>query len=458
MNHPAMTTQIESLQHQIVAFSTKQHLTMDAADLTNKFNILHNFSISEVTEGLCMKGHIRTKEKCPECGSGFNNFGNILACLSCLQKAKISIPERFYIDIFWNGRQRKIYSDNNGRVLNSYELASRVLTEIRQKIDKHKFEPADYVAKSYQALQWEQYCLDFLARRKEKKERKEISPSTLRNNISVVNSYLINSSYFVGKDIRDIRAGDIEDFRLSLPKELKLSSQKEKLSTLHTIFKEAKKRGDIKAIPDFPVIKPQGSHRKWIDTETRDIVLHHIPDRHKPIFIFILYQGVRPGEARALQWEDVNLKNKSVCIRRTFSGVEYQGDCTKTKKERPLPLDDIVYKMLKGLHIKGMTGFVFRQEKTGKPYKTPCILNAAWDKAVKDAGVPRVSLYEGTRHSFASQAVQRGVDIYALQLWLGHASTKMTQKYAHMGLDGLQRVLDIKEGKVMKMKKKRHKK
>jgi len=446
--------QLSALQAQLVAW---QQQSASAADLTNNINLLHNLSYNEVMEGLCMKGHIRAKGKCEECGNNFKDFGHILACETCLSKAKISIPKRLYLEIFWNGKQRKIYSDNDGRVLNSYELAQRVVSEIRQKIDKHKFNPADYVAKSYQALQWEQYCKNYLARRKEKKERGELSLSTLLHDQYTVGKYITFFASFAGKDLRDIRAGDIEDFRLSLPKKLKLSSQKETLSILHNIFQEAKKREDLKVIPDFPLIKTMEVQRKWLDEEAQTLIFAHIPDRHKAIFTFMFKQGCRPGEARALQWEDVDMINKYVHIRRTFSRGEYQADRTKTKRGRILPLNDEVCEILKGMHVKGISGFVFRQERTGKPYLAGCTLNDVWDTALKLAGVPRVTLYEGTRHSFASQAVQEGVDLYGLQKFLGHTDSKMTERYTHIGVEGLQRVLDIKEGKVVKMGKRKEK-
>jgi len=192
----------------------------------------------------------------------------------------------------------------------------------------------------------------------------------------------------------------------------------------------------------------------WIDIDAQEAILRHIPDRHKPIFTFMFRQGCRPGEARALQWEDVDMVNRSVHIRRTFSRDEYQPDRTKTRAGRIVPLSDDVYLVLKGMHVKGISGFVFRQQ-SGKPYSNPDTLNQIWDIAIKKAGVPRVTLYEGTRHSFASQAVKRGVDLYGLQKFLGHSSIAMTSRYAHMELDGLQRVLDTKEGKVVEMKKKK---
>ena len=401
-----------------------------------------------------MVGHIRAKSKCGECGTGFKDFGKGMACPTCLSQGKFSVPDRFYIEIFWNGKQRKIYSDNDGRILSSYELAQRVLTEIRQKIDKHKFDPADYVAKSYQALRFDQYCRDYLVRRESLRDRGELTYSTVMGNKYQIERYIIPSEHLAKKDIRDIRAGDIEDFRLSLPKKLKSSSQYKILSDLSSIFESAKKREDIKTIPDFPIIKPQESVKHWLDEETQEAIFVHISDRHKPIFTFMVRQGVRPGEARALQWEDVDMGNRVVTIRRTFSRTVYQ-DCTKTKRSRAIPLDGKVFETLKRMHVKGISGFVFRQKRNGKEYHNPDTLNWIWDTAVEKAGVTRITLYEGTRHSFASQAGNKGVELHSLQKFMGHTTSVTTEKYTHLNMEGLQRVLDVKEGKVVKLEKRK---
>jgi len=42
--------------------------------------------------------------------------------------------------------------------------------------------------------------------------------------------------------------------------------------------------------------------------------------------------------------------------------------------------------------------------------------------ALEAAGMPDISLYEGTKHSFARDAIRRGVPERHLQTFLGHAS------------------------------------
>jgi len=59
-------------------------------------------------------------------------------------------------------------------------------------------------------------------------------------------------------------------------------------------------------------------------------------------------------------------------------------------------------------------------------------LGEIWAKAVRDAGLPHVPLYQGTEHSFATDAIRRGVRERLLQWFLGHASVISTRRYARL--------------------------
>jgi hypothetical protein len=57
-------------------------------------------------------------------------------------------------------------------------------------------------------------------------------------------------------------------------------------------------------------------------------------------------------------------------------------------------------------------------------------LQARWSAALEAAGMPDISLYEGTKHSFATDAIRRGVPARHLQTFLGHASIESARRYA----------------------------
>jgi Phage integrase family len=73
-------------------------------------------------------------------------------------------------------------------------------------------------------------------------------------------------------------------------------------------------------------------------------------------------------------------------------------------------------------------------------------LQKAWNRAVKAAELPPISLYEGTKHSFATDAIRRGVPERHLQTFLGHASVEATRRYARLANNAMLEVLRPSDG------------
>ena len=124
---------------------------------------------------------------------------------------------------------------------------------------------------------------------------------------------------------------------------------------------------------------------------------------------------------------------------------------TKTNNSGLLPLDHefkkIYLKMEKGFP----EDFVFKKQKDrgkGKPF-SESYLRKAWNEARKKAKVEKITLYEGTRHSLASQAINRGVPISTIQKFLRHESPKMTERYAHLKTESLK---IAQRGKIINIK------
>jgi integrase len=58
-----------------------------------------------------------------------------------------------------------------------------------------------------------------------------------------------------------------------------------------------------------------------------------------------------------------------------------------------------------------------------------------------DAELPHISLYEGTKHSVATDAIRRGVTERHLQRFLGHKNVPSTRRYARLADNALFEVL-----------------
>jgi integrase len=118
----------------------------------------------------------------------------------------------------------------------------------------------------------------------------------------------------------------------------------------------------------------------WADKVTQDLIIQKIQNRFTdvPFINFMARHGVKPGEARALQWRDVNLKEGLAVIRRTFS-LNQLREFTKMKKVRIIPLHPETIRELKKLpQLNNKEQFVFT--KKGNPYSESWA-RKIWNKA-----------------------------------------------------------------------------
>lgn len=131
------------------------------------------------------------------------------------------------------------------------------------------------------------------------------------------------------------------------------------------------------------------------------------------LLMVLLYTGMRLGEAERLTWEDIDFKNNKVTVQKS-----------KRRKFRKIPLfSDLKKYLLKEDHRSGNM-FSFRTRES---------LEWQFDIVYNDLpeGFRDFHLHD-LRHTFASLCVRLGVDIYTLSKWLGHATVKTTEIYAHL--------------------------
>ena len=198
-------------------------------------------------------------------------------------------------------------------------------------------------------------------------------------------------------------------------------------------------------MPAFPKITGDSAKmRRAIDYESQMECLQRIPDAHRDIMEFLTETGLRPGEACALLCEHVDRKNALCRIERTFSGPIIR-ETTKQRRKRVIPLSDRASEIVEK-HLRDKTGkqFLFINPATGRNY-VPGGLWKIWTKSSQSG----VTLYEGTRHSFASQLIEQEDVAYVKEL-LGHADIRTTQKYLHMRMSKLRDVVN-RRGKVIAM-------
>jgi len=83
---------------------------------------------------------------------------------------------------------------------------------------------------------------------------------------------------------------------------------------------------------------------------------------------------------------------------------------------------------------------VFDGRKPGTPLKNG-VKKTHWEKYVRVASIEDFH-WDNLRHTFASRLVIKGVDVYTVSKLMGHYSTEVTERYAHLASDHLQRAVD----------------
>ena len=154
-----------------------------------------------------------------------------------------------------------------------------------------------------------------------------------------------------------------------------------------------------------------------------------------PMFYLELVSGLRKGELVALQWSDLDEASCTISISRQASwDTEHQLILSRPKtgnsiREVSIPQDAV--ELLKQEHAKHPDNpWMFPSSRTGEMYHPDSVVNLH-KKILKDAGLEHIRFHD-LRHTFATLALQNGVDVKTVSSMLGHYDAGFTLRtYTH---------------------------
>ena len=146
-----------------------------------------------------------------------------------------------------------------------------------------------------------------------------------------------------------------------------------------------------------------------------------------------LATGLRRGELLGLKWKDVDFANGTIRVQRQVARIngEIVEAPLKTKNSyRTVTIGPDAVGILKEQKEKTEDEYVF-PSPNGGPI-SPDSVNHMLHRVLKRAGLPQVRFHD-LRHTFATLALQNGVDIKTVSGMLGHYSAGFTlDTYTHV--------------------------
>jgi integrase len=159
--------------------------------------------------------------------------------------------------------------------------------------------------------------------------------------------------FFEGKLANEITTRSLQGFVDYRKREgANVATINRNLGLLRRMFRLAAPDNPLLKIPNFAAVhfKEENVRQGFIDATQFDKLLSALPERLRPFVLLLYSTGVRVGEARKIQWPQVDFDEGVIRLSKKQ---------TKNANSRVLPIDDELAKMLKADRKKSGPVFTF---------------------------------------------------------------------------------------------------
>ncbi len=231
-----------------------------------------------------------------------------------------------------------------------------------------------------------------------------------------------------GKMLADFSEMDIQKWINQLANDYSKSTVKKVRGILSQAYKVAMRNHLCEENPAMFIILPEASEkivRALTQGEQKVVEAAAKADKLGYIVLFLLLTGLRAGELINLKWEDYNREREEIYIRssKTKAGV------------RTIPLLPEAKKIID--ESPHYCEYIFTS--TANRRVTKIVLKRLYMRLRKKTGYTFLTNHV-FRHSFATRAVESGVDYKALSVLLGHTNVAFTlHRYTNAETDFLRK-------------------
>jgi site-specific recombinase XerD len=158
----------------------------------------------------------------------------------------------------------------------------------------------------------------------------------------------------------------------------------------------------------------------------------------KNIFTTAFYTGMRLNEILNMKWNWIDFTQDIITVK---NSDDFK---TKSKRERIIPIHQKVKSILLGYFPFGnqpKNDLVLYRKKNIKLNGE--FISKQFKVAVRAAELNDDIHFHNLRHSFASNLVQCGVNLYVVKELLGHEDIKTTQIYSHLTQNNLSNAIQL---------------
>ena len=247
--------------------------------------------------------------------------------------------------------------------------------------------------------------------------------------------------FFGAKRVDMILAHDFRQYAARL--QARGIGLKAHLSLARTVLRAAVEAGHLARLPDLPRLPRVGKKLPMAPTAAAvQILLENSSGWMHVAIALAAYAGLRGGEVRALEVQDVDFERDVILVRRAFSATEVLPP--KSGDERVVPLAhrlrDVIAPWLEGNDLRHR---VVVRADGATPRRQPLLTTfyAVQAPLIEKGLLDRRWSFHQLRHFFCSELVRCGASVEAVRLLAGHADLKTTQRYVHARAEELRETM-----------------